>query len=852
MLYADYTAQESSEKIGLVVLEASKRLMGWTLYSGSIYYVSGDYAVISDISDSGTALTESTTLGGVTAGKFYNDKANGKIYLRTSDSVNPNGKFVHIRFKMFFSNNGVKAPWDLASGFDVEWLPLLKQTSDFTLNIDNQNQLGMAIEGGGTVSFYNDHEFWAPKFDKLYFENQRVWIYSWSRSLPASEAKIIFKGRIQGKTWTTDQVSFNLKDQLNELRAPVALNNLEDTTITYARIADGLKKSKQRKIYGYIYGHVCTPIDGVLDGYPLELPLTFTQGSATVTIGFSGTLLSQLVPGDQLWVTNKDIKYTIASIATNDLSLTLSEVYAEPTISDIPYFVPNRERYNVNRHYLVAGHPIRKCDTTVLQGLGLNMFDVADATDITAGDTIYFPGSGQIVEVEYCSGSRIKITTNLTATPLYGDQVIRPGVQSVYLNKTRLAYLRDYTVNETNATITLSAEAEKNNAAVKKLNGTVTFTNTSRTVTGSGTAFSSDLKPGDYLRTSGEVDYFEVFSIESNTSLTLKDASSYSHSGVTGYFKSPDYATADSVLSCDAIGATDDGLVSGNLIKTAPQIVRKLVEDTGLTVNSASFTEALDLVESRIGVVIPERYEDTNAPSVRDVINKINQSIFGILYQNQNFELSYSVIQPTIPSIHAVVNEHDVLKFSVKSDSQRIVKTAVVRYLKKEYNYTTGESSFEAVQKVSDNAQYLAESEKEYIQETILVDESAAQIYANRWAFILEHASSVLEFDTKLQAMQYNINDPIEVVHEKLYERVGSPLGRKIALVHEIKKSHLDSSASLEDLSGAFSRIGVIVPNSSDVYSDASDATRFSSSFITDNYGMIDNDPDTFDINLIW
>ena len=141
--YQDYQALESSEKIGLVIVEASKRLMGWVNHSGSIYKISAfDYVAIQSIADSGIALAEVASIALTTAGKFYNDRSENIIYLRTSDSVNPNSKFIAMTFRMFFSNVSIRAANDLANGAEVNWLPILKGTSEFGVELDNSNQLG--------------------------------------------------------------------------------------------------------------------------------------------------------------------------------------------------------------------------------------------------------------------------------------------------------------------------------------------------------------------------------------------------------------------------------------------------------------------------------------------------------------------------------------------------------------------------------------------------------------------------------------------------------------------------------------------------------------------------------------
>jgi len=53
------------------------------------------------------------------------------------------------------------------------------------------------------------------------------------------------------------------------------------------------------------------------------------------------------------------------------------------------------------------------------------------------------------------------------------------------------------------------------------LTGTLTFTNASDTVSGSGTAFTSEVASRDYIRVEGSPEWYRVLSIESDTSLTM-------------------------------------------------------------------------------------------------------------------------------------------------------------------------------------------------------------------------------------------------------------------------------------------------------------------------------------------
>ncbi|MCK5645021.1 MAG: hypothetical protein KAJ19_29750, partial [Gammaproteobacteria bacterium] len=201
--YEEFQALPSSEKIGLVTLNSAKKQVVWSVVAGSIYdsdYVDAEKIVV--VEDDGVALSEVFT-SAVTAGQYYHDKSNDKIVLRLIDSSDPTDSFIAVVSRHFFSNTGVKAPNDLSTGFAVEWLPMLAATSLFTLQIDNQKtQLGSAIEGPGNVTLHNDQDFWKPRYDKFVFENQECSVYSWNRELAIAEARLLFRGKVQGKRYT--------------------------------------------------------------------------------------------------------------------------------------------------------------------------------------------------------------------------------------------------------------------------------------------------------------------------------------------------------------------------------------------------------------------------------------------------------------------------------------------------------------------------------------------------------------------------------------------------------------------------------------------------------------------------
>jgi hypothetical protein len=837
--YQQFTERTVSEKIGLVILEASERALGWTLHSGSVYKLQNfSRSVIAQVTDSGTELTVGASAS-LSAGQYYHDRENQTLYLRTSDSVNPNGKFIALTFKLFFSTPAglVSLPHDLSTGYEVEWVPL-----------------GVAIEGSGSVKFINDGEFWAPLYDKVYFENQTCLVYSWSRDLAATEAKLLFRGKVQSKQYSGTSINFSLKDAQNALRAPIPLSDMED--YPGARNTVAMNAAKQRRIYGYVYGHRPTNIDEVLQGYPLEGTVSLTNGSATVT-GSGTEFLRQVSPEDELLFVTPvgTTRYAVESVTSNT-SLTVTSEYGSQTVTGTGvYILPKLPKRYTNRVFLIAGHSLKEPVHQISEQLSgfVNQIKLDSVEDIEAGDILFL--SGETVTVQRVFGNRVKLTTNLALPPTVGTTVTRPAVTNVTLGGKLLVLNRDYTYDAGTALLTLDQTAEFNIAPVVSVSGTVSFTNGSRTVTGSSTNFTTQFKPGDWIRAISQSDFFEVLQVVSDTELTLRSAATYTESEDARAKKPEYYQERSSVLTCDVLGATENGTTTGTFLKTVPQIVKDLLILGGLEdlIENTSFATAKELAPQKVGLVIPKKYNDRNIPKLKDLLNELNKSIFGSVIQNSNFQLVYKVLRPVRESGMTRFNEADILRFTVKSLSDKISATVRVRYLNKEYDHVSQDEIFSQYVATSKIGQYLAKTSNETLVETLLVNEGEAIRAGNRWAFLVGAASTVLILQTKMQGSLLNVTDRLIVDHEKLYERVGTDSTKmKIGAIQSARKSFNDCQIEIEDLSNAFSRCGIITSNGQPNYANAGNEERFFGSYITDNYGMQNNDPETYGVNLIW
>jgi hypothetical protein len=850
MDYSEFQNSPSSEKITLAILSASKRLMGWTLHSGSVYKIENfTFSIIDSLKDSGVAYTEAASAGAVVASQYYLDRSAQTLYLRTSDSVNPNGKFLVAVLNLYFANVPVTLPHDLADGIEVYWEPSLKTTSEFGVAIDTIAQSSEAIEGAGSLTIHNDFDFWKQNFDKLVFENQRCKLYSYSRDLAPEDARLIYKGRIESKAYAKDTISLRLKDQFAELRSNIALETVGSLEM---RTGTDMAEARLRLIMGRVTGIIPVATDRVLDGYPITGTISVTFNTLAVT-GVGTAFLTELSPGDELILDNE--KYSIAEVTSNT-ALTLSTEYlGTVNLSGASVLVdPDQPKRWMNRTFTVAGHALRQPETTTMPGSTIIRLIVEDASDFYPGDIIYIGtlGSGETVEIEsVVNGRFVNLVTSLSNIPPVGTLVLKPAIQNVRIDDMLLRYYRDYTFDAETAELTLRTTAESNAAPVYQFNNTVTFTSGSRNVTGSG--FSGFIKPGYMLGLYGNAAYFEVLSVVSDTAIILRTAPGFNLAAL-GRFKSKIYDDKSSVLTLDALGRTVDGETDGALVKTAPGLVKALLEDAGLSaeIDETSFEDAEEIAYQHLGVAIPDSYNDKTAPTYRDTINRINKSVFGSLVQTTDYKFGYEVLRPYKSNSALLLGESDILGgFTLESKADNVVKTVNLEYAPKEYDYISLGENVTTVSKVGENATYLVQTDRSRTISTLLVEAQDAEIMVNRWSFLLSIASNRLTFVTKMQGMGLEIGDIIEVNHRKLFERFGGTGTRKLLLVESVLRNGSEVKVEAADLSNTFNRVAAY-NEFTENWVDATEDEKLYGGYYTDEYGLIDNDASNFETNLYW
>lgn len=866
MYYNDYRDQPASEKVVLAILNGSKRLAGWSLYSGSIYKLKNiESSVVVSITENGTALIAVGDVGSITAGKYYFDRITKTIYLQSSDSQNPNVHYIVCTIKFWFSNNPIILPNDLNTGFAVEYLPLISKTSSYKVEIDNQiDQLGQMIEGSGSIQFTNDKDFWASRFERITWENNSIVIYSFNRWLASSEAKVIFKGSIQEKKWGLDLVEFSLKDQLNVLRGTIDLPSLG--AVSGAKIPFNEYSTKQRLVYGENHGFRPQNIDQIIStGY--DTGVTVSTGSVNV-LTVSNTF-DCIRKNDEIILddgTERLGQFSVSSV-TSQTTFTINRnlsSYEESRISLSGLFKvfiirTSSSKSFTNRRFKISYHAIREAKHQILGVSAPGVLRLSSIDDFEVGSLLEY--NGGLTRVRNIIGTdKVRITDPLNQSPAAGDYIKRVSVTDVRINDLELTYLRDYDYDADNGEITLENTAEFNIAPVRVLSGTINYQASSRTITGTNTAFTTELTQESYIEISSTVGlttpiYVRVIQINSDTEIII-DTNAASTVSLTSvrYKRVLNYTHNQDILSITTMGATDDGAKTGNNIKTVPQIVKDVLTKAGLSasINLTSFTAADEFAPYQVATCYPSNFSERTAPTFRGVINEVNRSVFGVLFQNNDFEFEYTVLRPNKLIGIDVFSERDIIGFSVSSDSADIVKKVTLGYNRKEYNYETTIESFDEINVESNRGKFLIKTDKEFEIKTVLHNEDDATMMANRWSYLLSYSRGSLEINTKLQAVLLSVTDSIEIDHRFIYKQLGFSLQRQAAQVMASRKNGYDVSINAENLSSTYATTAIISEDDSVSYGTALESQLVYYGFITDNFGLLNNEQETIDLNLIW
>ena len=831
--FSQHKNKVASSKVILAHVEPSQRLLLWTLDSGAIYTRSVDHYAI-DVKQDTTSLTEASS-SSLSAGEWFFDAENKVLYIRLSDDSNPEDSYITGTYRLFFSDAGLNLPHDLTTtGNEVYYESLIRKTSSFKSEVDSADQFGISLEGKGSIDLENSHGFFDSIFDKIQFENKQVSIYAWSKDLPVDQSQIIYKGKIQDKTFSSKSVSFKLKDFISDLKGLVNTGTFSSSDGT---IADSIIGKPKRILYGRNIGVQTQSVDMIADGYDLSGTITLTADSTTVT-GSGTSFLSELSPGDEIIYTDilGDEQSVGVKSITSDTDLVLTDS-AETTESAIAVTVrPSRPYRFANREQYICGHKLIAPSTTVDSNSDYkNRFDAVDASDFLVGFSVNVNGTAS--KIKRISGNTITLEQGLPTNPTAGQSVTTTPISNVYYNKKKLFPTRDYTVtNSTFCKLTLTDTAEFNIARTKDVAGTsVTFSNGSRDVTGIGTEFTEQIKPRDWIKSDdiGYTTWHEVLEVTDNTNLILRVAYAGANNTGDASRKNVELIDDDSIIVCDTLGKENE---SGDWVKSASDIVADLLSLSGITtIDTDEFSTADTEAPFIVAMKVPYGRDDS-LPSYRDVISKINQSVFGSLVNNTSLVPTYRVLTPDKPNSMPILEDNDILSFSVSSKTD-LKSDWLGRYAPFDSDkFNLGESGSSVLEY---NSEYVSNviglTQREEV-DIFLYELADARQILQRYAFFHELSQSVIRIKTKINTIDLSVGDKIQVDFNRLYKRKGDFGSRKkVGVISSIAKRSDGVELEVSDLGNIFNRAANIADDSSADFTSAPESEKIFNGYIVDD-----------------
>lgn len=838
----EFTTAQASEKITLAHIEARKRLLPWSLDSGSIYVKDVDYYVIR-VTEGLTELTEVSSKGAMATNTWFYDHLQSKLYIDVGSD--PANSEIIATFRLFYSSSPVDATHDLTdTGNDVHYNGRITLAPPYKHKIGVQQNL-VSIIGNGSLKLINTDGALDEIYDTLIFDNQQVFIYSWSRDLPISQHRIIYRGRVTNKRFQTDFVTLQVKDQLIDLEQNVPQTAYGDDD----NVTDSVKGRYKRWVYGRVDGLQLQSIDQIGEGYAISGTVTGSPASATIT-GVGTSFLSEVSPNDKLIIGTQEL--TIETVSS-DTSL---DVSSEPEFAfnaSAASLIPEVPTVNKNREFFVADHSSAKLVTTVTNAQQLNRVVVADTTGIESGDFLEFQ-SGQRIEVRNVFNNTVVLVQNLSSLPAAGSTVTRQPIQKVFIAGTQVLS-DDFTIfNAANTRVVFDADVEFNLARTVNFGFSATFTNGTRTIT---TADNIDLReilsPRDWIRPS-DISYstfYEILAVDEQ-SITLR--TNFTDPTITdpAEGKRPDYIGDSTVISADVLGRTEDGTATGTWITTAAQAMRDLIKEAGITsVNETSFTDGALANQHLISMALP--FTPTGGQvTYKSVIDKLARSTSSVMTLDNDLKLKYKVLNAEWPDSPLEINDFDVINWKIETISGKNIRNTLVNYRFQDIERFTQESGNRTVSFSSDYVEkYVGTNNTDEVN-IYLYNQDEAEIVAHRNTYFQTLGRSDIEVETDLRLEDVEIGDVIVLDFARMYKRFGDSQTRKKAVI--VIGKHLNGERTkleLTDFGNILNRSSVITPNDAPDWTAASTEEKLRYGYITDQQGIVNDEEETMGTHLI-
>lgn len=797
-----------SEKITLMTVEAVERAKIFTDLGSGVYSRDVSHFAVK-VKDGTSKLTQVYSTP-VNNNEFYYNPLDGKLYVKLDE--NPKLKNLSITYRFFYSTANVTIPFDLNSGVDVYFDARIESIGSIGQQLDEEN-IGIVLESQSNAQLINSDGYFDEIFDTLIWENQEVKFYSWIYGTPISEIKKIFDGVVESKDFGQDRINLKVRDFVFRLQNQV---NLPLFSTDDGDISPSILGTPKRRIYGRVNQVQCVGLDNVLDGYPLTGTLTFTQGSDIVS-GTGTDFLKELSPDDEIFFifNNEEVKFTVRSITSGTSIVVTDEANENINLVAGVKVSPQTGYRFKNRAWHICETRLSEINREVIGVRNARALILDSVNDLYQGDTVQI--NGITTAITRISGETVFLEQFIFPVPVIGDIITRPPLNTLYWGSRRLEIERDYFLNNSSeAFVTLYPYAEFNVIKNKKTSFTFSFTNGSNNITTvSDVDLRTILKSRDFIRKQSQSinKWYEILSVEAQ-SFTIRESYDQSSGTEVMLYKSMEFITDDSLVTADCYGIERDG----GWIKTPAQATRDLVlNDAQFSqVNEPSFTKANDDCNYIVSMVIPDTI-GSESPKIKDEITKINESVFGSLYGDSAFNVSYSILNAEKPEDTEILIDDDIVSWESTS-TQKIVNKIKVNYSPFVDKFN-GESGFKTLEFNNGFVDSLIGINNTLERTLYLYEDDKAEIIAQRLALFNSLSSTVITVKAKLNLALKAVGDKMFLSLDRLYKRYGGKDKRKIGTITGIKKNGYDTDVTFVDLANVYNRVPAIAPDSTLDYS---------------------------------
>lgn len=837
LTYADFSNQTRSQKAVLVIHEANERIRFFTDV-GTFTYKKTVRFFTTGVIVEGVSLTKVIS-NSLSPGEFYYEPTTKELFIRLFDDSTPETKLVVATYSFFWSNLPLILPYDLDSGIKVEFDSRVMDIGELKLELDYENT-GIALESSSSLTLNNNDGFFDEIFDTLIFENRKIKFYSYNAKLPITEAKIIFKGLIENKSFSSKEIKFAIKDEFFRLRELLDLPVFTDVDGSFD---DSLLNRPKRRLYGRFDRLKCESLSKKKDSFALTGTISGAIGSNVIT-GTGTEFFKELSPEDTIKFTFNDKEYSFSiQDVTNDLTATISEELEEG-FTDVSCLVETdvASKY-FNRKFHIAGHKLCETETTITQLIDLTTILVDSGKDLFVDDLIEV--LGQTYTIKRKSDNKILLNQALNPVPNLGESLKKIPVFNAYKQTKELIYLRDYTVQNTSTdcNLIISDDAEKNitNSILTTFNLNFIFGSNVITYTGGLVDLKTIFKSRDLIKVNN-VSYFTYYEIFSVTESEIKLRTTFNEASIVSnaLYKNMSYIDDSTLICVDCIGKADS---LNEWIKYPSQIVKDVLDSSLITYNQASFDQSYFDAEYLMSVQTPKTLGD-DSEEVRNLISRVNASVFGSLYFNSDFEFCYSVLNADKDEELKELKDDDIISFDVQTKNN-IVNHVELTY-KESTDLISGETYKEKIIFENDFVDSMVGINRTQQIETDLYYDWQAEIIAQRYAFFNSLTNSIVRVKAKLNLSLMSLNEPIFLNLDRLYKRFGGRDRRKIGIVNMISKDESSVAINFNDLGGIFNRVCVIAPDSLDDIFTATDSDIVKYGFIVDNDNETPNNEEKY------